>query len=98
MWGGFAIGEAASLLVYPFYALGSSDPRRGLIFQGVAGTIGMVAGAFIGRPDTPGAVAREERQERKEEDDKRHGRFARVVGGGLAPVPGGMAANVMGIW
>lgn len=98
MWGGFAIGEAASLLVYPFYAATDADPRRGLIFQGVAGTIGMVAGAFIGRPDTPGSLAREEKREREEEDRQRHGRFARVVGGGLMPVPGGMGANVMGIW
>ena len=98
MWGGFAIGEAASLLVYPFYAAGDSDPRRGLIFQGVAGTIGMVAGAFIGRPDTPGSIAREQKREHDEEDRQRHGRFARVVGGGLMPVPGGMGASVMGIW
>jgi hypothetical protein len=98
MWGGFAIGEVASLLVYPFYAAGDSDPRRGLIFQGVAGTIGMVAGAFIGRPDTPGSIAREQKREHDEEDRQRHGRFARVVGGGLMPVPGGMGASVMGIW
>jgi hypothetical protein len=98
MWGGFAIGEAASLLVYPFYAAGDADPRRGLIFQGVAGTIGMVAGAFIGRPDTPGSIAREQKREHEEEDRQRHGRFAKVVGGGLMPVPGGMGASVMGIW
>ncbi len=98
MWGGFAIGEAASLLVYPFYAAGDSDPRRGLIFQGVAGTIGMVAGAFIGRPDTPGSIAREQKREHDEEDRQKHGRFARVIGGGLMPVPGGMGASVMGIW
>ncbi|MEP7121937.1 MAG: hypothetical protein ABJE95_13540 [Byssovorax sp.] len=98
MWGGFAIGEAASLLVYPFYAAGDSDPRRGLIFSGVAGTIGMIGGAFIGRPDTPGSIAREQKREHEEEDRQRHGRFARVVGGGLMPVPGGVGANVMGIW
>ena len=98
MWGGFAIGEAASLLVYPFYAAGDSDPRRGLIFQGVAGTIGMVAGAFIGRPDTPGSIAREQKREHEEEDRQKHGRFARIVGGGLMPVPSGMGASVMGIW
>ncbi len=98
MWGGFAIGEAASLLVYPFYAASDADPRRGLIFQGVAGTIGLVAGAFIGRPDTPGSIAREERREHEEEDRRRHGRFARVIGGGLMPVPGGMGASVTGIW
>ena len=98
MWGGFAIGEAASLLVYPFYATGDSDPRRGLLFQGVAGTIGLVAGAFIGRPDTPGSLAREQKREHEEQDRQRHGRFAKVVGGGLTPVPGGAAASVMGIW
>ena len=98
MWGGFAIGEVASLLVYPFYAAGDSDPRRGLIFQGVAGTIGLVAGAFIGRPDTPGSLAREQKREHEEEDRQKHARFARVIGGGLMPVPGGMGASVMGIW
>ncbi len=98
MWGGFAIGEAASLLVYPFYAAGDSDPRRGLIFQGVLGTIGMVAGAFIGRPDTPGSIAREQKREHEEEDRAKHGRYARIVGGGIAPVPGGMSASVSGIW
>lgn len=98
MWGGFAIGQAASLLVYPFYAASDSDPRTGLIYQGVLGTIGLVAGAFIGRPDTPGSLAREERQEHEEQDRQRHGRFARIIGGGLMPVPGGAGASVTGIW
>ena len=98
MWGGFAIGEAASLLVYPFYAASDSDPRTGLIYQGVLGTIGLVAGAFIGRPDTAGSLAREEKREHEEEDRQRHGRFARIVGGGLMPVPGGAGASVSGIW
>ncbi|MFS8071645.1 MAG: hypothetical protein ACMG6S_35190 [Byssovorax sp.] len=98
MWGGFAIGQAASLLVYPFYAATDSDPRTGLIYQGVLGTIGLVAGAFIGRPDTPGSLAREERQENEEQDRQRHGRFARIIGGGLMPVPGGAGASVTGIW
>ncbi len=98
MWGGFAIGEVASLLVYPFYAAGDSDPRRGLIFQGVAGTIGLVAGAFIGRPDTPGSIAREQKREHEEEDRQRHGRYARIIGGGLMPVPGGAGVSVSGIW
>jgi hypothetical protein len=98
MWGGFAIGEAASLLVYPFYAASDSDPRTGLIYQGILGSIGLVAGAFIGRPDTPGSLAREEKREHEEQERQRHGHFARIVGGGLMPVPGGAGASVTGIW
>jgi hypothetical protein len=96
MWAGFGIGQAASAIVYPFYAATHGDPRHGLIFQGVAGSVGAVVGAFIGRPDRRGAMAQEER----EDDDywKRH-RFARVRGGGLMPVPGGAGASVMGeLW
>jgi hypothetical protein len=98
MWGGFAIGEAASLLVFPFYAASDADPRRGLIFSGVAGSVGMIAGAFIGRPDTPGALASNDKHERDEANRKKHGRFAKVLGGGLMPVQGGVGANVMGVW
>ena len=52
MWGGLGIGTAASLPVYIFYAASSGDydPRRGLIFQGVAGTVGLgLAAVFSGR-------------------------------------------------
>lgn len=94
MWGGAAIGAAASLPVYIFYA-GSDkyDPRRGLIFQGVAATLGLAAGAFIGRPDRKGALVY------NDEPENTRRPFARVLGAGPLGVPGGMGAQVMGeLW
>ena len=91
MWGGAAIGAAASLPVYILYAGSDKDPRRGLIAQGVAATLGIGAGAFIGRPDRRGALVYNE----PEEDPP----FARVLGAGPLGVPGGMGAQVMGqLW
>lgn len=91
MWGGLAIGTAVSLPVYIFYAGSDYDARRGLIFQGVAGTLGLAAGAFIGRPDKKGAIV--------ENDDFDHDQFARIVGGSLMPVPGGAGATLVGqLW
>jgi hypothetical protein len=96
MWGGFGIGEAVSALVYPIYAGTGGDPRHGLIFQGVTGTVGAVAGAFIGKPDRPGAVAREEKED---EEWLKHPHFARIRGGGLMPVQGGAGASLSGqLW
>lgn len=92
MWGGFALGAVVSLPVYIFYAGSDYDPRRGLIFQGVASTIGIGAGALLGRPDKKGALVRNE-------DPEPAPRFAQVLGGGLLPVPGGMGAQVVGqLW
>jgi hypothetical protein len=96
MWAGFGIGEVASTLVYPFYAATHGDPRRGLIFQGVAGSVGAIAGAFIGHRDRPAQMAKEERDD--EEYWSRH-HVARVRGGGLMPVPGGAGATISGeLW
>lgn len=97
MWGGFGVGEVAGALVYPFYAASKGDPRRGLIFQGVASTVGMVAGAFIGYR-RPNAVALAQEQREDEEYWQRH-HFARVRGGGFTPMPGGMGASISGeLW
>lgn len=92
MWGGLALGTALSLPVYIFYAGSDADARRGLIFQGVAGTIGLGAGALIGRPDKKGAIA--------ELDDDDDPPFARITGGGLMPVygPGGGAQISGELW
>jgi hypothetical protein len=95
MWGGLAIGNVAALPVYLFYIGSEKDARRGLVFQGVASTLGVLGGAFIGKPDREGAIAREERNE---EERYRHGNFARLVGGTLAPVPGGIGASAYGVW
>jgi hypothetical protein len=89
MWGGLGLGTALSLPVYIFYAGSDHDARRGLIFQGVAGTLGLAAGALIGTPDKPGAMV--------ENDD--HPKFARLLGGGLFPVPGGAGVQAFGqLW
>ena len=96
MWGMFGIGEVASAIVYPIYAATGGDARHGLIFQGIAGTVGVVAGAFIGHPDRPGAIAKEQRED---EQYWRTHHFARVRGGGFMPVQGGGGANLMGeLW
>ena len=90
MWGGLAIGTVISLPVYAFYAAADEyDPRRGLIFQGVAGTLGLAAGALIGEPDKKGAIVK----------DERHPEFARVLGGGVTPTKNGVSATVYGtLW
>ncbi len=99
MWGGYAVGTVASLPVYIFYAAAPDyDPRRGLIFQGVAGTLGLVAGALLGKADRPGALARDQ-DEKEEAERRRHPKLARVLGGSLMPVHGGVGASVVGeLW
>jgi hypothetical protein len=96
MWGGFGIGETVATLVYPIYAATGGDARHGLIFQGVAGAAGAIAGAFIGHPDRSGAQAREERED---EEWLSHFHVARIRGGGLMPVNGGAGATLSGqLW
>jgi hypothetical protein len=94
MWGGLAIGTAASLPVFLAYAGSDKDARSGLYFTGVAGLLGTAAGAFIGRPDRKGAILYNE----PDEDDRRPA-FARVLGGSVVPYRGGFGAQVMGeLW
>lgn len=95
MWGGLAVGTAASLPIYLFYIGSDHDPRHGLIAQGVAGALGIGVGAMLGRPDPRNGLAEDET------DDpywkKRH--FARFLGAAPMPTPGGMGATVMGqLW
>lgn len=92
MWGGLGLGAVISLPVYLFYAGSDFDPRRGLIFQGVAGTLGLAAGALIGKPDKAGAIAA---------DPNRNTRpaFARVLGAAPMALPNGLGAQVTGeLW
>ncbi|KYF56834.1 hypothetical protein BE08_30265 [Sorangium cellulosum] len=93
MWGGLGIGTVVSLPIYLAYIGSDHDPRRGLIAQGAAGTLGIVAGAlFLGSPDRGGDVA-------SGEEDRRDPAFARVLGGSLVPYRGGMGAVVLGeLW
>jgi hypothetical protein len=91
MWGGLAVGTAVSLPVYIFYAGSEKDPRHGLIFQGVAGLLGIGAGALLGRGDGGNRYA--DNVDHYWEN-KHH--FARLLGGGLSPVPNGMGASIYG--
>ncbi|XYH96078.1 hypothetical protein ACMHYB_51190 [Sorangium sp. So ce1128] len=93
MWGGLGIGTVVSLPIYFAYIGSEHDPRRGLIAQGAAGTLGLVAGAlFLGKPDPAGGVAANEEQRDRPA-------FARVLGGSLVPYRGGMGAVVLGeLW
>ncbi|KYF90466.1 hypothetical protein [Sorangium sp. So ce388] len=93
MWGGLGIGTVVSLPIYFAYIGSDHDPRRGLIAQGAAGTLGLVAGAlFLGKPDPAGEVAASEEQRDRPP-------FARVLGGSLVPYRGGMGAVVLGeLW
>lgn len=90
MWGGLAIGTALSTPIYFFYIDSDKDPRRGLLAQGIMGTLGIVGGALIGRPDPRGTA----------EVDTSHRRsFAKLQGGGLMPVQNGIGAQVIGtLW
>ena len=91
MWGGLALGSAITAPVYIFYAGSDHDPRRGLIFQAVGGTLGLGAGALIGRPDKKGAIAGQE--------EDRQPRFARILGGSFHPIERGFGASMHGqLW
>jgi len=59
MWEGAGIGAVASLPVFLFYTRDDGPPaKRGLIFSGVAMTLGIAAGAIFASPDdgTSGTV------------------------------------------
>jgi hypothetical protein len=68
MWGGMTIGTVASLPIYIFYAASPEhDPHRGLIFQGVAGTVGLGLGAiFSARRASVAAPSEAEKRRRAE--------------------------------
>ncbi|HMI83301.1 MAG TPA: hypothetical protein VK550_04360 [Polyangiaceae bacterium] len=92
MWMGFGGGVAISLPVYLFYMGGDHDPRRGLIFQGTAATLGLIAGAVftmdsrdVAATSSPSGIAAERPP------------TLQVTGGGLMPVPGGVGFTVSGL-
>ena len=83
---------AVSLPIYLFYAGGDHDARRGLIFQGTAGTLGLLAGAVFTMDSRTSACLTDA------------GLFGakpnapvQVTGGGSMPVPGGMGFQVSGL-
>ncbi len=93
MWAGLGIGAAAASPVYIFYAATDKyDPRRGMIFQGVASTIGMGLGLILGewRSSKSGYAQQEENKKPS---------FAKIWGGGIAPTKGGMGVQLIGeLW
>ena len=92
MWMGFGAGAAISLPVYLFYAGGDHDPRRGLIFQGTAATLGLVAGAVFTMDSRDVATAAPQKGIGAARPP-----FLQVTGGGLMPVLGGMGVSVSGL-
>jgi hypothetical protein len=92
MWIGFGAGAAVSLPVYIFYAGGDHDARRGLIFQGTAATLGLVAGAVftMDTRDVASTVPQAGVAARRPP-------ALQVTGGGFMPVPGGMGFTVSGL-
>jgi len=93
MWGGFAIGAAASTPVYIFYAATDGhDPRRGLIFQGAASTVGLALGAILADPSVLGPVASNDLDLELDEDHP-----IRITGGAPMPLQKGMGVQVNGL-
>jgi hypothetical protein len=91
MWIGFGAGAAISLPVYLFYMSGDHDPRRGLVFQGTAATLGLVAGAVFTMDSRDSARTGPARGVAPSPP------LFRVTGGGLMPVAGGMGFTVSGL-
>jgi hypothetical protein len=93
MWGGLGLGTLVSLPVYIFYVGSDYSARRGLIFQGVAGALGLAAGAMIGSPDGGHYLA----ADASEQLGRR--RLGRILGGGLMPLDHGFGATMTGqLW
>lgn len=94
MWLGLGAGATISAPVYFAYLGDDSDPRRGLIFQGVAATLGAAGFALLGKPDPKGTTG-----ENDEDEFNKRPAFARVLGGTLMPLPSGMGAAMIGqLW
>jgi hypothetical protein len=88
MWIGFGAGLGVSLPVYLFYAGGDHDPRRGLIFQGTAATLGLIAG---------GVFTIDSSEIGETEPPKPSTAAFQLTGGGLMPVPGGLGFQLTGL-
>jgi hypothetical protein len=95
MWGGFGAGVVISLPVYLFYVGGDHDPRRGLIFQGAAGTLGLIAGALFTADSRDFGSARRRHVATPERDGTPPS--IQITGGGIMPVPNGVGLQVQGI-
>ncbi len=92
MWAGAGIGFAASVPVYLFYAGEDTPPaKRGLIFQGTATTLGIVAGGIFASGDIGSS--------RGDRDEPRGTAWATVDYVGPMAVPRGAGAQVGGtLW
>lgn len=92
MWTGAGIGFAASTPVYLFYAGSDHPTKRGLIFQGTATTLGLVAGAALTFNDSRDIATNE-----KEPLVANRATGLQITGGGPMPVNGGMGFQVSGL-
>lgn len=96
MWGGFAIGSAAALPIYAVYAATDFDARRGLIVQGVTGTVGLGLGAIFGRQRGPAVAEHDGAQDFMVASERRP---VAIGGAGLMPVQNGMGVQAFGtLW
>jgi hypothetical protein len=99
MWIGFGAGVAVSLPVYLFYAGGDHDARRGLIFQGTAATLGLVAGAVFtldSKPLESGDIRAPHARQGPSERAPQASGFE-ITGAGLLPVRSGFGVQLTGI-
>jgi hypothetical protein len=98
MWGGWAIGTAASALVYPFYAAApSADPRTGMIAQGIGGLIG--AGLGIALSDHRSGRSLIHNDDGNIFATPTRHRQIQIQGASLMPVEQGAGAQVQGaLW
>lgn len=89
MWIGGGIGAAAGLPIYLAYAGSDKPAKRGLVFQGITTTLGIVAGGIFSSRLSDAYA-----HEPLEDDGPK---FAEITGLGLLPVTGGGAGlQVMG--
>lgn len=91
MWAGFGVGTGASSVVYLFYAGSDHSPRRGLIVQGTAATLGLLAGAALTFNDTSDIAENDGPWQTASPAG------FQITGGGPMAVPGGMGLQVSGL-
>ncbi|MBK8937714.1 MAG: hypothetical protein IPM79_08730 [Polyangiaceae bacterium] len=91
MWGGFAIGAAATTPIYLVYLAVDADPRTGLIAQGIGGLIGIGVGAFLAPPN------RKDYAGNDIDDRLEPFEFAKLVGVGPMATPGGLGLELTGM-
>lgn len=96
MWAGLGAGVVVSAPVYLFYINDTDHLRRGLIFQGVAGTLGLAAAAFF-TIDSKDFGSRGSSQRIATSETQALPKAIQLTGGGLMPVNQGIGFQVQGL-